>query len=144
MKLKENPFFAKLISLDLQKDDYAVFGSGPLYAHGLREKISDIDMIARGEAWKKALALGEIGVPKSGDGRVVVIGKDEIEVHDKWGPGGWDTDELIDTAEEIEGIRFVTLANVLKWKKMLMRPKDLIDIEKIERYLETLQSKNPE
>lgn len=141
MKLKDNPLFAKLISLDLPKDDYAVFGSGPLYAHGLREEIHDIDMIARGEAWKKALTLGEVGVPKSGDGRVVVIGEDEIEVLDKWGPGEWDTDELIDTAEEIEGIRFVTLATVLKWKKMLMRPKDLVDIERIEKYLESLQVK---
>jgi len=44
-------------------------------------------------------------------------------------------DTLIDTAEEFEGIKFVTLENVLRWKKLMGRPKDLEHIKMIKAYL---------
>jgi hypothetical protein len=44
-------------------------------------------------------------------------------------------DRLIDTADVIDGLRFVTLALVLAWKRESLRPKDLADIKVIEAYL---------
>ena len=34
--LANNPIFEKLISLKLLPEDYAVFGSGPMFAHGIK------------------------------------------------------------------------------------------------------------
>ncbi len=138
MRLEDNPFFAQLLSLDLPTEDYAVFGSGPLFVQGLREEIHDIDAIARGEAWKKIQLLGLAESPQNGAGKVVRLFKDNIEFFNQWGPGIWNIDELIDTAKVVEGVRFVTLDNVLKWKKILHRPKDLVDIAKIEEYFKSI------
>ena len=44
---------------------------------------------------------------------------------------------LLKMAEIIEGIPFAPLTEVLKWKKAFGRPKDVVDIELIEQYLES-------
>jgi hypothetical protein len=48
-----------------------------------------------------------------------------VEVLDGWFPELWPTDELIDEADVIHGIRFVRLAVVAATKRMLHRPRDL-------------------
>ncbi len=55
----------------------------------------------------------------------------------------WNTDELIDEAEIIEGFRFASLQDVLRYKIALSRPKDLADIAKIARYLDIDVSATP-
>jgi len=133
-KIKENPLIKKLLSLNLPTDDYAVFGSGPLYAHNIIKKPRDLDVLARGEAWKKALKLGKLEKLPLGS-RAVRLFNGRVEIVNTWVPGKWDVDELIDTAEIIEGIRFVKLENVLKWKRKMGRPKDLKHIKMIEKYI---------
>ncbi|MDP2856193.1 MAG: hypothetical protein Q8N90_03725 [bacterium] len=54
-----------------------------------------------------------------------------------WKPGQWDIKQLIREAEIIDGLPFVKLKYVLKWKKLSGREKDLKDIETIERFLQT-------
>lgn len=66
MSLKDNSLFKKLISLNLPTEDFAVFGSGPMFAYGLRKSIHDIDLIARGQAWEKAKTLGQEHQDKCG------------------------------------------------------------------------------
>lgn len=129
-----DPIIKKLLSLNLPSEDYAVFGSGPMFAYGIKDLGHDVDLIARGKAWKKALTLGEVSKAKSGD-NVVTLFDGEIEIFDGWAPGTWDTDALIDTAKVINGIRFVSLENVIKWKKEMGREKDLQHIQIIEDYL---------
>ncbi len=132
-ELQDQPLIKKLLVLNLPPDDFAVFGSGPMMAHGLKEA-HDLDIIARGTAWSLAQALGQQKKGTYGGDKVELAGG-QIEVFNAWGPGEWDPDELIDTAEVIAGIRFVTLENVLKWKKMMNRPKDAEHIRLIEAYL---------
>ena len=134
-ELTQNPLFGQLAKLELPTADFAVFGSGPMYAYALREQIHDLDLIARGSAWKKAAILQAPVKPASGDGNVIRLFDDAIEIFDSWAPGEWDVNEVIDTAEVLQEIKFVTLANVLKWKKLMGREKDLTDIQKIEEYL---------
>jgi len=131
--LKNHPLIQQLLALGLPPDDFAVFGSGPMMAHGIKES-RDLDIIARGAAWSLAQALGQ---QKKGGygGNKIGLADGLIEIFDSWGPGAWDADELIDTAEVIEGIRFVALQNVLKWKKLMGRPKDAEHIGLIETYL---------
>ena len=57
-----------------------------------------------------------------------------IEIFNNWLPFK-DINVLIDSADIIEGFRFVKLEYVLEWKKFLGREKDLIDIKLIENYL---------
>lgn len=46
-----------------------------------------------------------------------------------------DPQYLIDNAEIINGVPFVKLEEVIKWKKAFGRPKDLEDIKRIEEFL---------
>jgi len=135
-KLKAHPIFVKLLSLGLPLKDYAIFGSGPMVVHRIKEIGNDLDLLARGKAWTKACSLKEPEPTSIGVGQRVALFDGEIEIFDVWGPGEWDTDELIDTAEEIEGIRFVTLENVVRWKEHMGRDKDKQHVEMIKAYLQ--------
>lgn len=50
---------------------------------------------------------------------------------------GWDIKRLIREAEIIDGLPFVKLKYVLKWKKFTARKKDLKDVKIIEKFLKT-------
>ncbi len=63
------------------------------------------------------------------------LDKNDIELWKDWGPGEWDIQKLINEAEIIDGLPFVKLKEVLKWKKMIGRDKDIKDIKIIETYL---------
>ena len=133
--LSNNQIFVKLNSLGLSAYDYAVFGSGPMFAHGIKDLGHDLDVIARGSAWRQACALAAPINTSLENGLVVNLFNGEIEIFDTWAPGDWDVNDLIDTAEIIEGVRFVTLENVVKWKRLMGREKDQIHIKMIEDYL---------
>jgi hypothetical protein len=133
--LLQHPLFQKLLSLSIPTQDYAVIGSQCLYIHGLIGIGNDIDIIARHTAWEIASQIAEPMVPKSKVGKVIELFDNSIEIFDTWAPGEWNVDELIDTAETIGGIRFVTLENVRKWKTLIGRPKDFEHIKLIDNYL---------
>ncbi|MFE5092761.1 hypothetical protein ACFRCI_20990 [Streptomyces sp. NPDC056638] len=137
MELRQHPFVRELISLHLPAADYVVAGSGPLLAHGLRQDVSDLDIVARGDAWKIASNMAEAAVPPSGHGLRVVLFGGDIEIFDRWLPGARDTDSLINSAELIEEIPFCPLSEVLNWKVRSNRVKDKQDVELIERYMGT-------
>ena len=137
--ITDNPLIKKLLTLDLPKEDYAIFGSGPMAAHGIKDLGRDVDLIARGKAWEKACELGTPQEANLSDNKVVELFDGEIEIFNGWAPGEWDPDTLIDGAEEIEGLRFVTLSDVIKWKEMMGREKDFQHIAMIEEYFEHKQ-----
>ena len=141
-KPSNNFLIEELLSLKLPPEDFAIFGSTPIAAHGLMDfsEVGDLDIVARGSAWERAKSLslvlpketelkfGEfIGFFKKGDA-------DDIQIFTGWPHGNWDVNELIDTADVINGIRYVTLENVLKWKKARNRPKDANQIALLEEY----------
>lgn len=129
------PLFSKLLSLKLPNDDYAVIGVTCMLIRDIVPEVKDIDIIARKSAWEKAISLGKPLVPASKVGLVVDLFDNKIEVFNAWAPGEWDIDELIDTADVIDGIRFVTLENVRKWKQIFGRDKDLVHIKLIDKFL---------
>lgn len=133
--ISDSPLITKLLSLNLPSNDYAVFGSGPMWAHGLKDLCHDLDLIARGTVWEKALTLGPSIVPKSGVGLKIPLFNGAIEIFNTWWPGTWDIDKLIDEAEVIEGIRFVKLEEVVRWKRIYNRKTDNLHIRIIEEYL---------
>ena len=131
----KDPLIRRLIAFDLDRDDFVIFGSAPLLAHGLRRSIRDLDIVARGAAWRRA---SELGVPAvgtiSGDPVVHLCGG-QIQVSQGWIAKAWNTDDLIDRAEIVQGLRFARLADVLAYKQILMRPKDIADIQALTQLL---------
>ncbi|MEU1822648.1 hypothetical protein ABZ502_09365 [Streptomyces abikoensis] len=136
MELSEHPLIEKLRSLQFPHTDYVVAGSGPMLAHGLRDSVRDLDVVARGAAWTLATDLGDPIPAPSGYGRMVLLLDGAIEVFDRWLPGTKSTDELIESAELIGGIPFCPLRDVLDWKARSGRQKDRVDVKLIREYLE--------
>jgi hypothetical protein len=121
---------ATLDALGLPRASYAVFGSGPLGARGLRES-GDLDIIVAPQLW--AELAQRYPIRHKGDIAAVVIG--DVEVWDRWHPAAGPVADLIARAEEIRGYRFVRLDKVLAWKDAAGRPKDRADAALIRRYL---------
>jgi hypothetical protein len=135
MALSDHRLIRLLEKLALPVSDYVVTGSGPLLAHGLKDTIHDLDLVARGAAWDLAARHGKVRRSPSGLGRRIVVHHGDIEIFDHWVGGLTDIDAMIDGAELVEGIPFLPLGDTLRWKRGLGRAKDLPDIALIERYL---------
>lgn len=132
----------KLNSLNLPTDDFVIFGSGPMYPRGIKELGHDIDIVARGKAWEKAQTYAKPELAWKDSGALgVSLFDGQIEISNGWGPGVWDINQLIDTADIFDSIRYVNLDNLIKWKKEMGRPKDLEHIQLIEKYLEAHKNK---
>lgn len=121
-----------LKDFDLDKDKFAVFGSGPLYLRGIIDKITDIDLIVRTQNWYEVSNIGRLNMVNWIENIVI---SDTLEIWKQRRPWDWDIDKLIDTADVFDGIRFVSLGNVLKWKMLYNRDKDKIHIKLIQKYL---------
>lgn len=132
--LRRNRLISQVLDLQMPPGDFALAGSAPLYAHGLRPRLRDLDVVARGVAWDIAQTFDKPVQAPSGIGRVVRIGDGEIEIFDRWVAPEWPIDSLIDDAEVIDGIRFVSLRDSLAWKRYLHRKKDAADIRMLEAY----------
>jgi len=129
----DNKFEKQIIelkSLNLPCDEYAVFGSGPLAVHGIRES-KDIDIIVKPELWNKLIKKYSVKKADCG-GNCFKVNK--IEIYQDWRPWFDDVNKLINDADIFEGIKFVKLKYVLEWKKAYAREKDLKDVKLIEEY----------
>jgi hypothetical protein len=142
IELIGNKLIQELQTLSLPTEDFAIFGNAPMAANGLMDfsKVSDLDVIARGSAWEKAKSQSSIP-PKETDlkfgdflGFFPNDNEFDIQIYTGWPHGNWNIDELIDNADVIDGLRFVKLENVLKWKKTRNRPKDAEQIIILEEY----------
>ncbi|UWZ36097.1 hypothetical protein Drose_34470 [Dactylosporangium roseum] len=123
-----DPLLRMLTGLNLPADDFVVFGSGPLLAHGLRRDLGDLDVVARGEAWRRLARWCQPTPAPSGHGLTISL---TLEVADRWLPG-WDTDRLIGAAERHAGLPFAPLSAVRASKASTARPKDHNDIALID------------
>ncbi len=126
--------FDRVKSLNLPVSDFAIFGSGPLIVRGIIPASNDLDIICRGQAWERAKAIGELEYLSKYDVTVVTMCDGRLTFGTKWAIGEFDIDELIDGAEEIDGLPFVRLEHVTNYKEISKRPKDLRHIEALKAY----------
>jgi hypothetical protein len=131
-----HPLLRELLDLQLSSGDYVLFGSGPLLARGGIDHVGDLDVIARGPAWEKARALGESRMLPEHEIEVVAIGS-SITVGTMWAIGQFSADELIETAETINGIPCARLEHVIAYKRLANRPKDRDHLAVIARRLQS-------
>lgn len=108
--------------MDLPPGSYAVFGSGPLAAHGLIDEVGDLDVIVREPAWSRVEQLGTVVM--HGDDPIVDLGNG-LTFGRSWAYGNFDIEQLIEDAQMIDGLPFVRFEEVLEYKRIAGRPKDL-------------------
>ncbi len=99
---------------------------------GLREA-RDIDVVVTKEVYD-AYRAQDGWVEYSSD-TGTHLKKDDIELWYSWGPGEWNIEELLAGAEMIDGLPFVPLPTVLRWKEGRGQPKDAADVERIRTHL---------
>ena len=133
-----NRFIARLIEFGLDRDEFVLFGSAPLLAYGLKEDIRELDVVARGYTWRHVSVCGIPGAGEVSGDPVAHFWGGRIQFSRGWISPAWDPDELIDSAEVIEGLRFARLTDVLAYKQVLRRPKDIEDIRSILTMVEPL------
>lgn len=126
-------FLDELKNLNLPKDKYAIFGSGPIGIRNLRE-VNDIDIIVKEDLWENLIKEYSLNETKG----CIQIG--QIEIFNNWSPWFNNVNKLIDTAEIINELPFVRLDYVMEWKSKLGREKDFKDLSLIKNYINSLDS----
>jgi hypothetical protein len=114
----------KVAHLGLPAGEFAVFGSGPLLVRKVIDQVNDIDILCRGAAWSYAQARGHKEHLDEYDIDIVSIDNGLITLGQSWGYGNFNVDELIDSADVIDGLPFVRLEYVVAYKRIANRPKD--------------------
>jgi len=121
--------FDQLRQLDLPVTDYAIFGSGPLVIRGIIPLTNDLDVLCRRDVWDRVCSLGKTRFLQEYDVTVAELGDGAITFGTEWGIGNFDIDELIDTAEVIDGLPFVRLVHVVAYKKIRRSTKDILHLD---------------
>ncbi|MFG2997542.1 hypothetical protein [Streptomyces sp. NPDC048340] len=124
--------------MELPAEDYVIFGSGPLLAHGIRREVGDLDVVVRGAAWERARNFGTPREAPLGWAQHILLFDGSIEILNGW--FDYSVDALILGAEVFEGVRFAPLEKVLEWKSGFVatgrgRDKDLRDIALMREFL---------
>lgn len=121
----DTSLFERLRRLNLPPQGYAIFGSGPLAIRGLIPRSNDLDIICRKEVWTIVSRLGDVRYLPEYDVSVVELADGTLTFGTEWKIGDFDVDELIETAEIIDGLPFVRLDHVVRYKRIRSSEKDL-------------------
>lgn len=132
-----NQTFAKRVKeLGLPLDQIIIIGSGILDQLGIRQS-ADIDVatnravleeIARSDGWVEKLDKNQRQYLVKHDG--------SVEIWDGWEIDGRvvEYDELLDYAVEYDGVKFVSLDFLRRWKNWRGREKDMQDVKLIDEW----------
>ena len=130
-------FADKVKALNLPLDQIIVIGSGILDQLGIRPA-SDIDLAASSDLMKKLSEESGDWLKKFDDNQRFYFVKDDdsAEVWDGWEFDGQvvSYDDLLDYVVEYDGVRFVDLEFLRKWKSWRGREKDVRDVELIDEW----------
>ena len=119
--MNKQEFIAVLEEMGWPKDEYVILSGGSLLLRGLRETTADVDL-----SMTKRLAR-EINLYDAPQDEKGYYGpREEVQVLDDFEGTEFDI---------VDGYQCESLGSILAFKKRMMRPKDLKDIEKIEEVL---------
>lgn len=123
-----NRLLRQIKRMGLDQEHFVIFGSAPLFVHGLRADIQDLDVLARSSAWQKVVSSGTPALGTYTGDTVRQFHGGRIQFSEGWISDDFDTDTLIAEADLFQGLRFAKLSEVLRYKERLNRPKDRDDI----------------
>lgn len=143
----DSPVFQLIRQLRMPPADYAICGSTPLLIYCLKKgPISDIDIVAKHEAWRRVCAIQPPVRAESGHGLKVSINRPSvprIDIYNEWIPGSFTSEEIISGAYYIQGywhcLRVADPRHILDYKLLLNREKDQHDIELLIRYMRAVR-----
>lgn len=124
----------KIKDLNFPATQYVIVGSGTLDALGIR-RASDIDIavlpelhkkLCESSDWEKIEKYGKIFLKREGIDIIPSL---------DWSEYPTTTEEAIQSALIIDGIPFLNLQELKKFKRALGREKDFADIKLIDEYL---------
>lgn len=120
--------------LNFPTNQYVIVGSGIMSVLGIRES-NDIDIAVLPELHKKLCA--DNTWKQEERYKKIFLVKESVEIIPElsWGDYLTTTREAIESATVIEGVPFLNLEELKKFKRALGREKDLKDIELIDDYL---------
>lgn len=134
--------FERVKKLDFLLGKYVVVG-GTMEAHGLR-KAKDADLVVTPEFFEELINTGcrKYRYRKCSITGERMLKGDKVHIYSEYGYGDYsaDPEQIIKDAVIIQGIPFLQLEDLKKWKTACGRPKDLRDIEMINDYLRTQQN----
>ena len=120
--MNKQEFIAVLEEMGWPKDEYVILSGGSLLLRGLREATADVDI-----RMTKRLAreIDLYNAPRDEGGYFQP--RENMQVTDNFDEGT--------KFDVVDGYQCESLESILAFKKRMMRPKDLKDIEKIEEVL---------
>ncbi len=124
----------KIKELNFAPGKYVVVGSGTLEALGIRQA-RDIDIAVLPELLAQLRATGE-WEEEDRHGKIF-LKKENIDIISQlsWPEYTTTTEEALASSVVIDGINFMNLNELKKFKRALGREKDFVDIELIDKYL---------
>ena len=125
---------AEVKKLDLPLGQYVVIGSGIMAQLGLREA-NDVDIAVTPALYATLRASGQWEEEERYGKIFLKQGAVEINPQLDWEGYATTAEEAIASATIIDGVPFMNLTELLKFKRALGRAKDLPDIVLIEEYL---------
>lgn len=129
--------FEDIKKLKFPQGQYIIVGSGPLVARGIRET-NDIDIVVSPELFEKCKKDWWEQLPRTYPDKIGQIylrhGYIELFLDVNCGDFNPTLAELLQRADIIQGISFVSLEDVIKFKKAYNKPKHIQDIKMIEQY----------
>lgn len=136
--MKKEEFLKKVKELNFPTNQYIIAGSGIMVMHNLKET-KDIDIVVSEKLFNQYSKIWE-QIPYTYPDKLgcVYLQKDEIELYRDVNHGEEfrpTLEELLARAEYFDGIAFIHLKDLLKFKKSYNRPKDQNDIQLIEQCL---------
>lgn len=122
----------RLNQWNFDKKDYMLVAAAALVFYGIKETTNDIDMSVSDELYEKLITdykANYVGCDIKGYKLYRIDGDIEDELD--FGKTFFNFEEK----EIIDGIQVQTLENIIKFKKIMNREKDLKDIKLIEDYI---------
>lgn len=119
--------------LGLPLGSFVLFGSAPMGVRGIRE-MKDADILVTPEIFEDFRKKSDwVWEKKSSGSECLRCGV--LEMFSDWRPGEWNVATLIAEAEVIEGLPFVKLEDVKRWKQLRNSEKDKNDIQLIDCFM---------
>jgi hypothetical protein len=147
MNLKNVKYFIELRRLRLPLNKILIVGSGTMALLGLKEN-NDIDLWVAEDVFE-AMKTDPNFKPIMKEGRLFYESKSgNIEASNTMPCTKGGVEVYIKRAILIYGFHFMSVNDLIYWKKCMRRPKDLVDLKKlleykrsgvVENYLQTLQ-----
>ena len=122
VSMDKKEYIEGLEKIGWPKDQFIILSGGSLLMCGIREQTQDYDLAVSADFAKK---IGLHDAPKNENGLYMPF--EGAEISDTW------FDEI--EYDNVDGYQCESLESILAFKRKKMRPKDIVDIEKIEEFL---------